>query len=86
MYLKNPTNDTVEITVDGIDYSIAPQGTSVQLSEKVAEKWLETHEFLMRADAAVSTSPATKTPAVEYDEVSPVVEEQEKPVKKVAKK
>lgn len=74
MILRNPTNSTVSITLDGVHYDIAPQSASHSLPETVGARWLKVHSFLIEEGEA-NTAEETTEPVVEVKETpEPVAE------------
>lgn len=78
MKLYNPTEKEVFIVVDGVAYTIAPSGTSKELSDEVFKRWVNTHEFLLPVDTDTTI---TSEPVVDTNTGDTAIEEPIKPVK-----
>lgn len=53
MKLFNPTNDSIKVRIFGVDYSVEPKSTTVELEEDVANYWLTLHAFLTKDEQKV---------------------------------
>lgn len=47
MIIYNPTDNHVYIVINGVRYSVEPKGKARDIQEYAANKWRETHQFLI---------------------------------------
>jgi hypothetical protein len=76
MIVKNPTNETVSITIAGRDYTLEAEG-SISVIDEHAAKWKVTHQFLVLSEEEkVAPTPEVVEETVAPEETTPEVVEE----------
>lgn len=53
--IKNPTDNTVRIVIDGKEFSVEADGSTAPLADKIVERWIHTHRFLRAESVDVAS-------------------------------
>lgn len=76
MQIKNPTKDTLEVTVKGVAYSIEPEGTLNNIPEEHARYWQENlHKFIQIKKDKLEDLPVEETVEIPQPKVEEVKQE-----------
>jgi methyl-accepting chemotaxis protein len=86
MIIHNPTDTTVEITLNGVSKQVAPK-TEIVVEDSFGAKWLSVHAFLQSVAevAEAQAKEVMKEVAEVVEEVKDVVDAVEEAVEEVVK-
>lgn len=90
MIIQNPTDSTVEITIEGTTKVVEPQ-SKIVVDDNYGMRWLKTHEFLQAISDVAKVAKAEVKDVLEemkdvIDETEDAIEKVSAEVKKVIKK